>query len=233
MKSSSSSTLLRSVIISVILGASAVAAMIATPSVHEIQNAADLEKTVPRQIGPWRELPNPRVQVSLSTGETTYDQPYDQSVMRTYVDDAGHMIQVALAWGKRQRQEVKIHRPELCYPAQGFAVESLTDVTFPLNTPDGQPVTGKRLMAKDRNGNLEAVSYWIRLGSTYSGNAWETRLHILKEGLSGRITDGVLVRVSQRVVPDTKLEDLFQRQEQFAAAMVSASPAETRPLLVR
>ncbi|MDI1259299.1 exosortase C-terminal domain/associated protein EpsI [Aquabacterium sp.] len=230
---SSSSTLVRSVIVSVILGASAVLAMVATPTVHEIQNASILESSVPRQIGPWRELPNPRVQVSLSTGETTYDQPYDQSVMRSYVDDTGHMIQVALAWGKRQRQEVKIHRPELCYPAQGFTVESLTDVTFPLSTPDGHPVTGKRLMAKDRNGNLEAVSYWIRLGGTYSGNAWETRLHILKEGMAGRITDGVLVRVSQRVVPGTNVDELFQRQEKFAAAMVSASPAEARTLLVR
>lgn len=230
---SSSSTKLRSVIIAISLGGSAVLAMVVTPTVHEIQNAANLESTVPRQIGLWRELPNPRVQVSLSTGETTYDQPYDQSVMRTYVDNDNHMIQVALAWGKRQRQEVKIHRPELCYPAQGLAIESLTDVTFPLNTPDGRAVTGKRMIAKDRSGQLEAVSYWIRLGSTYSSNAWQTRLHILTEGLAGRITDGVLVRVSQRVPLGANVDELFQRQEQFAAAMVSASPADVRPLLVR
>jgi EpsI family protein len=229
----SSSTLLRSVVVAMALGASAVVAMVATPTVHEIQNAADLERTVPRQFGAWHEQANPLVQVSLSTGETTFDQPYDQSVMRSYVDNDGHLIQVALAWGKRQRQEVKIHRPELCYPAQGFSVVSLRDVTFPLKAPDGIPVTGKRMLAKDRNGQLEAVSYWIRLGSIYSGTAWETRLHILKEGLAGRVTDGVLVRVSQRVTPGADTEAIYRRQEQFAAELVSASPSDARPLLVR
>lgn len=229
----SSSTLLRSVVIAGALGASAVVAMVATPTVHEIQNAPDLENTVPKQFGAWRELPNPRVQVSLSTGETSFDQPYDQSVMRTYIDNQGHAIQVALAWGKRQRQEVKIHRPELCYPAQGFAVESLSDVTFPLNTPEGHPVTGKRMLAKDRNGGLEAVSYWIRVGSIYSDTAWQTRLHILKEGLAGKVTDGVLVRVSQRAEPGANLDELYSRQEKFAAELVSASPNNARPLLVR
>jgi EpsI family protein len=230
---SSSSTLLRSIVIAMALGASAVVAMVATPTVHEIQNAANLENTVPRKFGVWRELPNNNVQVSLSTGETTYNQPYDQSVMRTYVDNDGHVIQVALAWGKRQRQEVKIHRPELCYPAQGFSVEALKDATFPVTTPDGRQVTGKRMLAKNRNGQLEAVSYWIRLGSSYSSDAWQTRLHILKEGLAGRVTDGMLVRVSQSAKANSDMDELYRRQEQFAADMVSASPAETRPLLVR
>ncbi|RZI86214.1 MAG: EpsI family protein [Rubrivivax sp.] len=229
----SSSTLPRSIVISIALAGSAVLAMVATPTLHEIQNPPQLEQTVAHQVGPWRELPNPRVQVALSTGEPTFDQPYDQSVMRSYVDDQGHMIQVAVAWGKRQRQEIKIHRPELCYPAQGLTVQSLKDVTFPITTPDGGPVTGKRMIAKDRNGGIEAVSYWIRLGGTYSGTAWQTRGYILREGLAGRVPDGVLVRVSQRAAPGTDMEALFRRQEQFAAQLVSASSPEARPLLVR
>lgn len=229
-----SPTLKKSLAIALALVMGAVLAAFAKPHMHEVVNVADLQTSIPGVIGAWHERPDPRVQVSLNVGsDTNINQPYDQSILRTYTDDQGHTIQVALAWGKHQRQEVKIHRPELCYPAQGLAVKSLSDIDFPLITPDGQPVKGKRMLAQNRNGQLEAVSYWIRLGSTYSGSAWETRLHILKEGLAGRITDGMLVRVSQAVPKGDDLQAVYRRQESFAAQLVERSPTQARSLLVR
>jgi EpsI family protein len=226
----------KSLLIAGTLVVSAAAARLLTPTLHAIENAPQLEQSLPKVIDAWHFVPSPFVQVGLTTGgaaETSMDQPYDQSILRSYRDNHGNLINVAVAWGERQRQEIKIHRPELCYPAQGFQVIKLENTTFPLNTPAGEPVTGKRMLTKDRNGQIEAVSYWIRIGGVYSDSAWKTRMHILQEGLAGRIPDGVLVRVSQRIPDGTNLEAVYQRQEAFAARLATLTDAGSRALLVR
>lgn len=223
----------KSAIISIVLVIAAGLALLATPRLTEDTAPIDIEASTPSVVGAWRVLPTSAIQVGLTTTANDINQPYDQTVMRTYVDKEGHAIHVALAWGRHQRQEVKIHRPELCYPAQGLAVDSLTDTRFPLALPNSQPIVGKRMVAHNGAGMTELVSYWIRIGSTYSGNAWQTRLHIMQEGLAGRVTDGVLVRVSQRVAKDQDFEASFLRQEQFITDLYNNSPAKLQHILAR
>ena len=210
----------------------AVVAPLLTPKLHAVDDAPDLTTTLPKAVGDWRAIETALVHVQLTTGTST-DQPYDQSVMRSYTDGHANVIHIAVAWGRQQRQEVKIHRPELCYPAQGFQVLKLQDTTFPIADAAGSPITGKRMITKDRSGQIEAVSYWIRIGGVYSDSAWQTRKHIFTEGLAGRIPDGVLVRVSQRVPTASNMDEVFQRQEAFAAQLVQASEPRTRDLLAR
>ena len=223
----------RTAIISVLLVVAAGLAVLATPRLREDAAPIDMDSVTPSAVGPWRVMSNAALQVGLTTTANDINQPYDQTVMRTYVDDQGHAIQVALAWGRHQRQEIKIHRPELCYPAQGLAVESLKDTQFPLLLANHQAVVGKRMIAQSSAGQKELVSYWIRIGSLYSGNAWQTRLHIMQEGLAGRVTDGVLVRVSQRVSNDQDFDAAFARQERFIADLYNTSPAALQHILAR
>ncbi|MGH6648082.1 exosortase C-terminal domain/associated protein EpsI [Aquabacterium sp.] len=228
---------LRTVTLTSLLLLAALLGTLLRPTIAEGQKRAPLDGTVPRQIGDWRELPNPMVQVNTAvptTEGTSRDQPYDDLVSRTYVNSKGDHIMVALAYGSQQRQEIKIHRPELCYPAQGWQVESLKPATFPVPTAQGMGIPGFRLVAKQTNGKgYELVSYWIRIGNSYSDSAWKTRLSIVKEGLKGKMTDGVLVRVSQRSNSAPLTEDVFKRQEEFAAQLVAATAPEGKILLVR
>ncbi|MDX1250964.1 MAG: EpsI family protein [Gammaproteobacteria bacterium] len=214
----------------------AIGAVVATPRLTEVENPPNLEETVPRQFGDWKERPSPYAQVSLATGnEENLDRPYDQTVMRTYVNSKGQMVMLALAWGRKQRQEVKVHRPDLCYVAQGYDVQSLKTVTFANIMGASGPVTGKRMVATSRRGG-EVVSYWMRIGSLYSEDAVNTRLHILKEGLAGRIPDGILVRASQIIsegATPAEIELVHQRQELFLAELVQATPRSSRSLLAR
>ena len=199
----------------------------------EIQSAPNLEATIPKQFGDWKELPNPYVQVSLSTDTTTgLNQPYDQTLMRTYVNSQGQQIMLALAWGQRQSQEVKIHRPDLCYVAQGFTVKSLQPAHFDGVVGPSTPVTGKHMVAMNAHSG-EAVAYWIRIGSVYSESAWETRKHILREGFDGRIPDGILVRASQTIRKADEAAPLLPQLEQFLAELYAATPAHTRALMAR
>lgn len=228
---------LRTITLTSLLILAAVLGTVLRPTIAEGQKRAALDGTVPKQIGDWRELPNPMVQVDTAvatTEGTSRDQPYDDIVSRTYVNSKGEHIMVALAYGSQQRQEIKIHRPELCYPAQGWQVESLKPATFPVQTAQGLGIPGFRLIAKQTRGQgYELVSYWIRIGNSYSDSAWKTRLAIVKEGLQGKMTDGVLVRVSQRANALPTNDDVFKRQEEFAAQLVAATAAEGQVLLVR
>jgi EpsI family protein len=159
----------------------------------------DLNALVPIEFGEWREIRSALVQVDLTPRrddeerKPTTNNPYDQTVMRTYVRRDGAVIMLALAYGSRQRQEVKIHRPELCYIAQGFQVGRKEHAALTLN--DGRSVALTRLMAESSN-RVEPVTYWIRIGEEISQSAWQSRLAILREGFQGRIPDGILVRVS-------------------------------------
>lgn len=205
----------------------------ATPHLTEMADAPSLEETVPRQFGDWKELPSPFLQVSLTAGlDPNMDQPYDQTMMRTYVNSQGQQVMLALAWGKRQRQEVKIHRPDLCYVAQGYKVKSLQTVRFDkVNAPGDNPVIGKHMYAAGQRGG-EAVSYWMRIGSLYSEDALDTRLHILRQGIKGEIPDGILVRASMHVRDAADVDRTWPVMDSFLTELAAAVPEATRNLFL-
>ncbi|CAM8643097.1 EpsI_fam, EpsI family protein [Comamonadaceae bacterium] len=222
-----------SIIIFIALVAAAALAYVFTPRLTEVSNAPNLETTVPKKFGDWREVPSPYLQVSLTTGlDPNMDQPYDQVVMRTYINSNGQQVMLALAWGKRQRQEVKIHRPDLCYVAQGYQIANLAPANFTSIGESGSVVKGKHMTALNGKGG-EAVAYWIRIGNLYSENALESRSHIFREGLKGKVPDGILVRASSRIRSEKDAIAQFPLLEQFLIDLYKASPTEVQAMMVR
>lgn len=216
--------------------AAAALALVATPRFAATEPAPSLEATVPQAFGDWRALAGNSVQVSVSQGvETSFEQPYDQTVLRTYVNSRGDQIMLALAWGERQRQDVKVHRPEVCYPAQGYVVRRL-HAEAPITVAGrGEPVPTMGMLAGrgGKGGELEAVRYWIRIGTNYTGDGIGARWHILKEGLNGRVVDGVLVRASQRIRGEDDVAAANARMAQFLSELTQAVPPATLAMLVR
>ena len=154
------------------------------------------------------------------------NQPYDQTLMRAYVRDDGAMVMLALAYGRSQRQEVKIHRPEGCYVAQGFAVKSKkADVQ---EIAPGTQVSVNRLLT-EKGRHLEPVTYWIRIGDKLTSNAWESRTVVFLEGLQGRIPDGMLVRVSTSLSAGADVSAAYAVQDAFLKDLVSvlSGPGKT------
>lgn len=210
------------------------AAVALTPHPVPGAKAGDLEALIPKQFGEWTMLDRPRASVGVvaaEPGETNLNNPYDQVVMRTYRNAAGDVIDLAVAYGAHQRQEVKIHQPELCFNSQGFRVKTRTDTAFPRPPGDAGPtITGKHLYTAGERGSV-AVSYWIRIGSVYADSAWETRWHIFSQGLKGRATDGILVRATTRVVDVEEARTSHAQMDRFLAdLLVHASPELRRVL---
>lgn len=204
------------------------------PTISSSAESPHLATQIPTAFGQWKEIPNPLDQISASTDELSREQPYDEVLARSYTNGAGAIVMLTLAYGKNQRQEIKIHRPELCYPAQGFAVKDLKDAHFSgiTSSTTGETISGKRMIASHKMFS-EAVSYWIRIGDTYSSSAWQTRWTIMKEGLNGRMTDGILVRVSQRIPPGSDPTPHYELQEEFARELVNSLNGNARTVLAR
>jgi EpsI family protein len=189
--------------------------------------------------GKWREVKSNLVQMSLTPEGLDRSQAvaatYDDSAMTSYVDPEGNLLMVALAYGRSQRQEGKIHRPELCYSAQGFSVNKSSIVPLRIGgASDGGAVQVHRLEANSR-GRREIVSYWIRIGDLFSGNAFQTRTYIMKSGLGGSVPDGILFRVSQIVSGDLTgeaLERAYQRQEQFMSTLSGSLNGNAQKMLL-
>lgn len=219
--------------VAVAIIASILVSIALTPPQAEIRAPLRLEDHIPRDFGDWVEKKSPVVQVALDTGEgTSMNQPYDQVVMRAYQNSNGEQIYLAVAWGENQRQEVKVHRPDLCYVSQGYRIESLRPKVFEaLSGGAASPVLGKTMVAFASHRG-EAVMYWIRIGDLFSENAVETRLHILKEGLGGRYVDGVLVRASMPIRSAAEAQKAWPLLEEFLTQMVRSTSSNTRPYLL-
>lgn len=196
-----------------------------------------LEQVIPTQFGNWVESKSPLVQMSLTPQGARDDAvaaTYDAAVMRSYVEAGGPPVMVAFAYGRSQRQEGKIHRPELCYSSQGFKVDGLANASLQTGLVPAGHINIKRLVAHTQ-GRLELVSYWIRIGDIFSQNAVNSRLYILSAGLQGRVPDGILFRVSQIVPKESTPDDMeraYARQEKMMLDMVAAMPQSTRWVLV-
>lgn len=221
------------VFVAVALMLSAAMSFIATPQSVGVTNEPSLEDVVPKAFAGWREKPSTAIQVSLSTGDgTSMYQPYDQTVMRVYENEKGETVFLALAWGREQRQEVKIHRPDLCYVAQGFKVDKLVSHEFqPISATSQRQILGKHMLAR-HGSTFEAVSYWMRIGSLFSENAFETRMHIFEQGFKGEIPDGILVRASMRGRDRESAENAFPVLDEFLHELVEATPENARRMLL-
>lgn len=205
----------------------------ATPRAIPRVDHPNLEALIPRVFGDWRALTSPSQQVGLITDNNPYiDRPYDEALMRTYGNGRGISIMLAIAWGHAQRQEIKVHRPDICYSAQGYRIERMESILFRDNPPANHPLRATRMVAMG-NADGEAVEYWIRIGSLFSAGPLDTRWHIFTEGLKGRIPDGLLVRVSQRINNVVEAQAAWPVIDGFLRDMLAAMNLDERRLLVR
>ena len=137
---------------------------------------------------------------------------YGQIGTRTYVDKAGYGVMLSVAYGANQI-ELTAHKPEVCYPAQGFKLEGMED--GPLATPLGK-IEVRRLRTSLGNRH-EPVTYWFTQGDQIVRTRFDRRIAQVRAFLTGQIPDGILFRVSSI---DREAGNAFARQERFVADLI-------------
>jgi EpsI family protein len=180
-----------------------------------------LDTVIPRAFGDWREVPAQGVVVVNPQTQELLDKLYSQILTRTYVNSQGDRIMLSMAYGDDQRGDLQAHKPEVCYPAQGFALHSNDEAQ--LSTRFG-PITVRRL-STSMGQRREPITYWFTVGDTAVRNKLEQRMVEIKLGLTGQIPDGLLVRVSSI---DGSPEHAFGVHDKFANDLLAATSSTTR-----
>lgn len=184
------------------------------------------EQIIPKQFGDWKAEDDKGSLVVNPQQEAQLKNLYSEVLSRTYVHNlTGRKIMLSIAYGADQTHENQVHKPEVCYPAQGF--ELLGAQKDWVQTNFGQ-IPAMRVQT--RHGQRgEPVTYWIRIGDKVVRGAIEQNLARVQFGLLGRIPDGLLFRVSE-INPDTDLS--YALQDQFINALLSSLSTENRKILI-
>ncbi len=181
----------------------------------------NLETMIPKQFGDWK-MDETIVPIQVSPDvKAALDRIYNQTLSRTYFNRHGDHIMLSIAYGSDQSYGMQVHRPEVCYPAQGFQILKISPGT--LNTINGT-IPVKRLIAQQGE-RVEPITYWITLGDEVPDGGIRWRLLQIKYGLTGRIPDGLLFRVSSI---DTDDSEAYAAQGAFISDLLNALPSKAR-----
>ena len=203
-------------------------AMVPTRRMAQVRGPFKLADLVPGDFGRWRVDERAVGGIVDPQTEALLNKLYNQMLDRIYVDDQGNRIMLNVSYGADQADDdVQLHYPEVCYPAQGFQVTS--NHTGEIDLPEGR-VRVRRLMTQQLAiGRFEPVTYWTIVGDEQSLSGMDRKISEIRHGLRGEIVDGLLFRVSS-ISRDP--EAGFQVQSQFIRDFVRVlTPAARRQLV--
>lgn len=188
--------------------------------------AVDLEAMFPRKFGSWRSSDEalPAVVGDAARADAAA-RIYAQVLYRTYSNSEGDQILLTVAYGGQQTDSLAMHRPEVCYAAQGFRVTPVHGRTL---TIGGRKLPVK-ILAAQLGARFEPITYWFVIGDQVATGLLQQKLARLRYALVGRIPDGMLIRVSS-IEPDSAAA--FARQARFIGELFDALDRDARRRLL-
>lgn len=217
---------IRNIILLVLMLASAGLAIAMRPT----QKIADhgpkvvLETMIPHAFGEWQEEKQSGAQIVDPQTKEMLDKIYSQTLSRTYVNGSGYRVMLSIAYGNDQSDSMQVHKPEVCYPAQGFTLQNKELGT--LDVGIGQiPVTRILTTLGQRR---EPVTYWITVGNRVTQTGIQKKIIEMSYGLNGQIPDGMLFRVSSI---DVESNSAFNLQADFVKSLLSSVDSNIRERL--
>ena len=180
--------------------------------------AARLLEDLPPTIGRWR-MGDPGT-IVLPPEEAISRTVYDGYVVRGYDAPGTARIVLLIAYSAGQSYALQLHRPEICYPASGFAIEKRSLL-------DAASIPAIFLTTR-RGDTVEHVLYWTRVGDSFPRSVWEQRFATAGSVFDRGGDDAILVRMSLRGgSPEAALATLTA----FARTLQSAFGPDQRGLL--
>jgi EpsI family protein len=132
---------------------------------------------------------------------------------------------LSVVYGDGIDRQLDVHRPEYCYAAQGFQVSQYTDQI--INTLVGS--LSLRRMVATKGQRIEPISYWVKIGHKAFSSTLERKLQKIKQGFTGRVDSGMLVRVSS-IESDERIA--YPEQETFINALLQSVTSSQREQLI-
>ena len=197
------------------------------PTLHlaDRRPKVELESMFPRAFGKWVQDEHMPVTLVAPDTQSVLDRIYAQTLSRTYVDEDGDRIMLSVAYGGDQSDATRAHRPEVCYPVQGFEILSSNSDVLALGN---RSLRVRRLVSK-MGSRVEPITYWITVGDRVTVTTTEQKLAQLSYSTRGLIPDGMLVRVSSI---DGDISRAFSLQQSFISGMAEALSSRDRSQVV-
>ena len=202
----------------------------------------DLAQLFPAEFGGWAIDTAVPLQLVSAEAQAGLDAVYHQTLGRIYRNPQGQRIMLSVAYGGDQSDATRAHRPEVCYPAQGFEIVERHDGEIALGTlgalgaigalgPPELPIRRLRVrqLLTRQGSRVEPVTYWITVGRYVALSGTEQKLAQLSYSLRGVIPDGMLVRVSSI---DSDAAHAYGVQAAFVGAMVLAMAADRQSRVI-
>lgn len=207
--------------------ATAAITVVVTPSKVVIvnQEKISLKDMIPEEIGEWRVDPNVTPLQLSEEMQKGLENLYSQTLVRTYVSPNGERVMLSLAYGGDQSGNLALHKPEHCYGSQGFVISHFMRDEF-VTDAGSFPIT--RLLAV-QGYRSEPITYWTTVGDKAVKDGLEQKLQKLRYAMTGKIPDGILVRLS---TIDEDLDKSYRTQNAFIQKMLASMSKEDRKKIV-
>jgi len=219
-------SMIKSLVLMTLMLASVALAMTLKPTtkIAEQRPKIELARIIPQEFNDWSVdesiiplLIDPEVKKNL-------DEIYNDVLARTYVNSSGHRVMLSIAYGSEQSDSMRVHKPEVCYGAQGFEISNKHSSVLNSVVGDLSVIT---LVAK-HGLRVEPITYWITIGNKISTSGIMQKITQLKYGLVGEVPDGVLFRVSTISGPTSG----FEVQQQFINDLLEVLSEDNRQIIV-
>ncbi|MCA1925298.1 MAG: EpsI family protein [Thiobacillus sp.] len=186
----------------------------------------DLETLIPKAFGDWKIDTTIAPLIANPEQEALINKIYNQTLTRTYVNARNERVMLSIAYGGDQSDNMAVHKPEVCYPAQGFQIIKRPAISN-FSTGAGD-IEVKRLVAA-QGARVEPITYWTTVGGQVAVDGLKWKLQQLKYGLTGKIPDGLLFRVSSIQADENRA---YQIQNEFTREMLKAMSPEARNRII-
>lgn len=211
------------IVLAALMCCTSVAGVVTRPTATT-SNPPRLELNVPKNFADWTELPEKGAQVRDPQADKLLQELYGEILTRSYVNKEGYLVMLSLAWGANQTGNLQAHRPEVCYPAQGFKL---------LAKKDGKLATAFGSIDVVRLDTVlgarhEPVTYWLTNGNQVVRSNLDRRIAQIKLWLTGEVPDGLLFRISSI---DTDTDQAYAMQQKLTADLLASVPAKFRTRL--
>ena len=184
----------------------------------------NLESMIPKDLAGWT-VDETVVPLQADPERTALlSKIYNQTLSRTYINNKGDRIMLSIAYGGDQSDSMQVHRPEVCYTGQGF---QMTDTEI-VNLDTGYGVIPVKRIFALMGERHEPITYWITIGDTVAVNTFKWKLQQLKYGLTGKVPDGMLFRISS--LGDKS--SAYPLQKEFIRVLMKSIEPEERKRLI-
>lgn len=183
-----------------------------------------LEDAIPSEFSGWKKLSITEKQIINPQQEATLKKIYSQTVSRTYLSQDGEIVMLSIAYGRNQNDDVALHYPDVCYPAQGFRITKRETSEIKI---DGHTIPTTKLIAT-LGTRIEPITYWTTIGNKTTRGSLNTKIAQLSYRFDGSVPDGLIFRVSSIGESSDKK---YAAQESFIRSLEQAVSKKDKPAI--